>query len=320
MHAPPDDGVAVSVVICSCTMKRWRDLGQAVESVLAQSRPAHELVVVIDGEPELLERARAAFPAARVMASQEKRGISGARNTGLRHVSGPVVAFLDDDARADPGWLAAIAPWYGDPGVVGVGGHIEPSWNGHDAPRWLPPELNWVVGGTHRGVPTSVAPVRNVFGANMSFRRAALERIGGFAGGLGRIGRGQISCEETELSIRAARSSGGVVLHVPEARVEHSVPPEYATWRYLIWRCWGEGRSKAIVTDHVGTQVGLESERRYVTRVLPPAVAAGLRDALRGDLDGLRRAAAIVAALATTAAGYGVGRLSNAAGRPGRRR
>ena len=57
-----------------------------------------------------------------------------------------------------------------------------------------------------------------------------------------------------------------------------------------------------------GSERGLQSERDYTRRVLPAGVARGLGDLVgRGDLDGLRRSAAIVAGLATTVAGYAAG-------------
>ena len=177
-----------------------------------------------------------------------------------------------------------------------------------EEPAWLPRELHWVIGGTHRGGPAGVGPVRNPFGSNMSFRREVLDEVGGFTPTLGRGGSAHLCCEETELSIRVAqRRSGSVLLHVPDAVVTHSVPPARTTWGYLIRRSWIEGRSKAMVAHNVGSASGLRSERAYVARVLPAGVARGLRDAVLGDVDGLRRAAAIVAALATTVLGYACG-------------
>jgi cellulose synthase/poly-beta-1,6-N-acetylglucosamine synthase-like glycosyltransferase len=293
-----------TVVICAYVYDRFDELSEAVESVLAQTYPAQELLVVIDNCDELLTRMRAEFPQVRVIANDGDPGTSSARNTGLRHATAPVVAFLDDDAWADPGWLEALAPWYEDPNTIGVGGHIEPRWEG-ERPAWFPAELLWVVGGTHRGTPTSVAPVRNFFGSNMSFRREALLAVGGLKEELGRVGRTGWTCEETELAIRVAQSQpGSVLLHVPEARVEHQARHFYATWRYFVQRCWGEGRAKALVTQHVGPGAGLSSERAYVARVLPAGFVRGLWEAVRGDVAGLARSAAIVLGLSATTAGY----------------
>lgn len=311
--ATPD--TTFSVVICAYTSMRWRELEMAVRSVLDQSRPATDVILSIDHDDLLVERARRAFPEVRVVPSDGPPGLSGARNTGIRHARGDVVAFLDDDAWADPRWLELLAGWFDDPSVVGAGGVVRPEFTAAE-PAWLPRELHWIVGGTHVGVPTTIAPVRNPFGSNMAFRREALDEVGGFAPALGRGGAAQMCCEETELSIRVGKRRPGCrVLHIPEAVVSHMVPPERTTWGYVIRRSWIEGRSKARVAQSVGMGAGLKSERAYVARVLPLGVLRGLRDGARGDRDGFLRAAAIVASLATTVAGYAYGYLVSGNGR-----
>ena len=288
----PPGSPRISVVVCAFTPERLDALHACVASVRAQTRPAHELVVVIDHDDGLLERVRA--------------GLAGARNTGLRRASGDVIAFIDDDARACPGWLAALAQAHARPDVLGTGGLVEPSWAA-EPPAWLPPELYWVVGCSYRGLPEEAAPVRAPIGASMSFARAVLEEAGGFAEELGRLRDVPGSCEDTEMAVRARRTRPGVILHLPEARVAHAVPRSRTTWRYLRWRCWTEGRAKAELTRLAGRQDGLSAERAYVARVLPAAFARGLRDTLRGDPHGVRRSAAVVMALALTSAGYAYG-------------
>ncbi|MET9971096.1 glycosyltransferase family 2 protein, partial [Streptomyces sp. NPDC006356] len=64
---------------------------------------------------------------------------------------------------------------------------------------------------------------------------------------------------------------------------------------------------KALVARSVGADKGLESERRYTTRVLPAGVARGLRDAVLARRGGAGRAGAIVAGVLTAAGGYVVG-------------
>ena len=54
----------------------------------------------------------------------------------------------------------------------------------------------------------------------------------------------------------------------------------------------------------MGHDAALASERTYATRTLPAGVLRGVGEALRGDLGGLRRAAAIIAGLAITTAGF----------------
>ena len=70
-----------SVVICAYTLDRWNDLAEAVRAVWAQSLPPREVIVVIDHNPALLQRAGAELPAT-VMANSEARGLSGASRPG----------------------------------------------------------------------------------------------------------------------------------------------------------------------------------------------------------------------------------------------
>jgi glycosyltransferase involved in cell wall biosynthesis len=301
----------VSVVICAFASDRWLMLAEAVASVARQVRPALETIVVVDHNPSLYARARAMLHQARVLENTSVPGLSGARNVGVATARGDVVAFLDDDAVATATWLEELLRAYANPNVVGAGGVARPRWETGRPPPWLPPEFYWTVGCSYRGLPTVPAPVRNPIGANMSFRRSILAGIDGFKDGIGRVQRTPLGCEETELAIRLTRARpGAIVLHVPAARVEHAVPRERASWSYFRSRCWAEGISKARVTDQIGVDAGLASERAYALRVLPSGVLRGLTDGVRGDRAGYLRAGAIVGGFLATAAGYLRGRLA----------
>jgi glycosyltransferase involved in cell wall biosynthesis len=304
----------ISVVICACDDDRWDGLVAAVQSVHAQARIPDQTIVVIDHNDRLLQRAMAQLRGSEVLPNAGPPGLSAARNTGISRATGDIVVFLDDDARADPQWLEAIESAFGDTAVVGVGGWVEPAWDGV-VPRWLAEELYWVVGCSYRGLPDGGAPLRNAIGANMSFRRATLAEIGGFREGVGQTPTTMLRNDDTELGIRVlARWPDARIVHVPAARVKHTVPQTRANWRYLFSRCWNEGRGKAVLAGHVGASDALASERVYVRRVLPAGILRGVIDALRGDLSGVGRAASIVAALAATGAGYVAGRLALARG------
>lgn len=297
------------MIVCAYTDARWPLLERALDSIARQDRQAAETILVIDTNPALLERARAAFPDVTVIPNAHRQGLSGARNSGVEHAGTELVAFLDDDAVADPAWLGTLAALFADPAVVAAGGAVRPAWEGR-RPGWFPDPFLWVVGCTHNGMPTSRAAVRNVVGASMVFRRSVLLELGGFTEEVGRVGTLPEGCEETEMCIRARQQvAGSTVLFDPAAIVEHTVPPGRATLRYFFARCWSEGRSKAAVARLVGTTDGLSEERRYTRETLPAAIGAGLRDGTRGDVAGIGRAAMVVAGLLTTAIGYATGRL-----------
>jgi FkbM family methyltransferase len=98
------EGELVSVVIPCFNQAHF--LGNAIESVLAQTYPYVELVVVDDGSEDNTSEICGRYPGIRCI-RQDNRGLSAARNTGLRCVTGSLVAFLDSDDRLLPGALAA---------------------------------------------------------------------------------------------------------------------------------------------------------------------------------------------------------------------
>ncbi|MEV7795714.1 glycosyltransferase family 2 protein [Streptomyces sp. NPDC087512] len=302
----------ISVVICVYTEDRWEDILAAVASVRAQSRPALETLLVVDHNEALLDRLLKEYeevPDVRVSANAGPRGLSAGRNTGIAASRGEVVAFLDDDAVAERDWLAHFAAGYADPAVMAVGGRTEPVWASGRRPAWFPEEFDWVVGCTYRGLPPGRVRVRNVLGGNASFRREAFDAAGGFATGIGRDGdKRPLGCEETELCIRLARARPDAVLLIDDrAVIHHRVPEPREHFGYFRTRTYAEGLSKALVARSVGAGRGLESERRYATRVLPAGVVRGLRDAVLARPGGAGRAGAIVAGVLTAAGGYVVG-------------
>jgi GT2 family glycosyltransferase len=305
-HAP----LSISVVICAYTEDRWDNLVDAVRSVAAQTRPVLETIVVIDHNSSLLEKVKAAFPAAVVVKNSESRGLSGARNSGVAMARGQVIAFLDDDAVAETEWLESLCEHYAAPDVLGVGGSIEPKWGGK-APRSFPSEFGWVVGCSYRGMPQSASLVRNMIGANMSFRRDIFDEVGGFLNGIGRVGKLPLGCEETELCIRVQRHRPEAkFIYEPRARVWHHVPRARARWSYFTSRCFAEGMSKAIVSSIAGARNALSTEKSYALLTLPSGFARGLAQTIKGDISGIGRSTAILVGLLATTIGYCVGRAS----------
>ncbi|MBS0295086.1 MAG: glycosyltransferase family 2 protein [Proteobacteria bacterium] len=106
-------GPEVSIVIP--TLARAEGLERAVRSLFAQTgvRPEALELVVVDNDPSrsaagaVLALARTApFPVRYVW--EPRPGVANARNAGVRESSAPLIAFLDDDQVAEPGWLKAL--------------------------------------------------------------------------------------------------------------------------------------------------------------------------------------------------------------------
>jgi glycosyltransferase involved in cell wall biosynthesis len=94
---------SVSVVIPTYNRAEW--LPATVESVLRQTHPADEILIVDDGSRDDTEAVCRAFPAPVRYVRQENAGVSAARNRGVREARGEWVAFLDSDDLWDPAKL-----------------------------------------------------------------------------------------------------------------------------------------------------------------------------------------------------------------------
>jgi GT2 family glycosyltransferase len=294
----------VSVVIPSHDPARFPMLAAVVAAARAQTRQPDEIVVVVDHNEELFDRASRELTGVTVLGNRYGRGVSGNRNTGAEHTASTLVAFLDDDVEVGPDWLGRLIEPFADPRVVGTGGAITPIWPHRR--EWVPAEFLWAYGASYVGMPTRTTIVRNVWSASMVVRRDAFNAVGGFRTDFGKIGD-RSQPEDTELCIRMAQANEGFWVYVPDAVIGHHVTPDRNRVGYFLTRCYREGRGKvamARLPRNTQRPADLSHERRYLTRVLPRAVWRGLADTVTGrDPHGAARSAAVV--MGVTAAAIG---------------
>jgi GT2 family glycosyltransferase len=248
----PDGRLPFASVVVPTTMSREDDLVRCVAALRALDYPAYEIIVV-DNRPSLEpERARlherlTADSRVRIV-PEPQRGISAARNRGASVARGEFVAFTDDDAVVQTGWLRAVgARFAAEPDTDCVTGPVLPVELETAVQIWfersgskLP---NRFVTTTFRG-PARVAglgrrafeveveeanrPTRREFvyragtfgmGVNLSLRRGALARLGGFREALG-TGTITAGGEDIEAMVRLLRR-GGQITFDPAAIVWH---------------------------------------------------------------------------------------------------
>ena len=299
--------LSAAVVVCTASRGRRVLLRECVETLLDGLRAPDEVLVVVDQNPALRAELAGSLAASVRVLQTERQGLSEARNVGLRAARSDVVAFIDDDATAEPGWLSSLMEAFevrGD--VLGAGGPAVPRWGAER--RWLPDELLWVVGCTYRGHREDAGPIRNPVGCNMAFRRQELVALGGFATGFGKRGAALETCDETELSLRLERFHGpGRIRYVPAARVRHFVPPARISWQLLVRRSVSEGLSKGRLDRRYG-HTALGPESRYVRGLLLGAVPRlFLGGVVKRDGASVRGGAAILLSLLLTAAAFVLG-------------
>lgn len=294
-----------SVSVAVVTYERPAYVARCLDHLLAQTRPPLQIIVVDSSEGDDTARlVRARYPSVRYEASPAGRGATAtARNIGYVETVGDVLAFVDDDAFAEPDWLERLLPGFEDPSVGGVGGRQI---------RHQPGELaegidtigrlrdDGVLTGNFAADPGRPVEVDHLLGANMAFRRAALDRLGGIRDGY----RGTCIREETDLCLQVAHE-GYRLIYTPDAVVEHVAGPyakgrrfdlRYAYWaqkNHLILLIRNFGLGAGMVRAYLGTSLR-EALGEAVARLTAERAEEG--SALRSVVAGALRAAVVVAA------------------------
>jgi glycosyltransferase involved in cell wall biosynthesis len=169
---PIDDPPRISVVICAYNAERTMDA--CLQSLRALRYPTYDVIIVNDGSTDRTAEIAQRYPEMRLI-SQENKGLSVARNVGLEHATGDIIAYTDSDCAVDPDWLTYLAYKFVYGGFVAVGG-----------PNLPPPEASRVAacvaaapgGPAHVLIDDEVA--EHIPGCNMAFTKASLLQIHGF--------------------------------------------------------------------------------------------------------------------------------------------
>jgi glycosyltransferase involved in cell wall biosynthesis len=300
---------SVSVIICAYTEERLVDIREAVASLERQTRQPEEIILAIDNNRALYETVRHEFgEAVNVVLNQAVKGLSATRNAGIAATRGDLIAFLDDDAVAEPDWLERLLGHFDNPRVRAAGGRSVLAW-ARGRPAWFPEDLDWTVGGSFTWLPLRTAEVANPHGHNMCFRREAFSSVGMFETVLGRHGQGGQGGEERELCLRLAdRFPDSQIIYEPAALIRHKVPTMRSRWGYLVKRSYGEGISKVYIQQVSRTyaRTPLSTENDYLRYLLLQAVPRRLVRFWR--LVELIQVAAILLSIAAVGIGYIVGR------------
>jgi glycosyltransferase involved in cell wall biosynthesis len=183
----------ISVVIC--THNGARKIANALRALGNQTMSSFETIVVDDGSSDGVGEVVGGYPV-RYLRMEQNVGLSAARNAGVAAAGGEIIAFCDDDCVPEPEWVERIAAVWekAEPGVMGIGGGVR-AWSTHsiaqryaDATSPLAPlestgggvvaRLWTYLSGPRRGAGSRW--VKSLVGANMSYRRTALEAVGGF--------------------------------------------------------------------------------------------------------------------------------------------
>lgn len=243
-------------------------------------------VLVVDNNStdqtcEVVEAFRRRDPRRFRYSFEPRQGKSYALNTGIREAQGDVLAFMDDDVTVDPMWLRNLTSPFQDGRYSGVAGRVllDPSFL---APPWLGLKEPFNLGGVLAQFDLGESPgelLTPPCGASMAFRKAVLQRYGGFRVDLGPCPGSEIRGEDTELGLRLL-AAHEPLRYEPSAIVHHPVPESRARKSYFLrWyfdhgramvRSWGRGPEVLGIPRRFFTALKLISTR------LPGGAAAWL--------------------------------------------
>ncbi|MEL7097641.1 MAG: glycosyltransferase [Pseudomonadota bacterium] len=212
MSLPP-----VSVVVVS--RGRPEALRLCLTGLAQLSYPAFEVVVVAD--PQGIAAARAhAFGATFKCVPFDEPNISAARNAGIDHAAGEILAFVDDDAVPEPTWLTYLIAPFSEGRVAAAGGYVRGrngislQWAGRRLDALGQPSVLALPDDAARAFTPAPGTAIKTEGTNMAVRRSVLRQLGGFDPAY------HFFLDETDLNMRLAAAGHATAL-VPKAQVHH---------------------------------------------------------------------------------------------------
>jgi GT2 family glycosyltransferase len=261
------------------TSDRADYLEVALASLAAQDlNGGYEVIVIDDGSSD---RTPAVIEAAGVRCVQVERpqGPNAARNTGVRAAAADLIAMVDDDVWAPPGWLRALVDGAErHPGAGALGGPIRARLEGpapRSCGRELPPITSLDLGADDHQTDL-------VWSANMAIRRSAFEQVGPFDERFSTGG-------DEEDWLRRLRAAGGEVVYVAEALLDHRRAGDDVRLRSLMRSAYRRGRNMRAYDRMRGVDPRVGKELRVlagcgwhtVRRACPQGLVAGAHSAGR---------------------------------------
>jgi GT2 family glycosyltransferase len=223
--------VPVSVLIG--TRNRGSLLAETVRSILEGETLPAEIVIIDQSDVPAATDWQPTHPCPIVYTPTGKRGLSKARNAGAVAARNPLLAFTDDDMRADPGWLGnLVTPLLDGMERTVVTGRVEaglPESSGAFTPAVVKRRDRTVFSGRIWSDPLA--------GGNMAMRKADFLDIGGFDERLG-PGAAFPAGEDNDLGFRLLRN-GYAIVYLPDAVLTHRAwrqNVEYLPLRYAYGR------------------------------------------------------------------------------------
>jgi len=236
----------ISIIVC--TYNRADLLLGCLQALAIQMLDCelYEVVIVdnnsTDNTQEIAHRVIANNVNFRIV-SESKQGLSHARNCGWQEAVGEFIAYIDDDAKAEPDWIMQMYSFIKCNSTVEAFGGPYRAFYQKPPPLWFPPEYGtYSLGDVTRKIHIGE---EFVSGTNMVFRKSLLNALGGFNTALGMKG-GQLAYgEETRLLLDIAEQ-GVDVYYLPNMSVDHLVAYYKISLRWLLRSAYANGHCSEV--------------------------------------------------------------------------
>lgn len=274
----------ISIIVSSYDSARRSDIRALLFSLKRQERQNFELITVVEQDMALVDIVSSYTTEfglrPKIVVNEGPYGLSEARNLGAKEARGDFLAFVDDDVMLMPQWTKAVEDAFCTfQEIYGITGPARPYWVEGEA-RWMPRELDWLIGCTRWFRSDHVVLVRNCWGMNMAFRRAIFDSAGGFSNATG-FHRGKLA-EDLEFSLRIQGTGGGKIAYIPEMEVFNRVRSNRFEKSFLIERSSWIGHSRRSIRKLSSSQLDTSYESMILGSTLLSLVRfdylKGLRD------------------------------------------
>jgi len=290
------EGPEITVAIC--TRDRPDDLARALDSIQRQEYPRVRTLVV-DNAPSDDRTRRLVSELSRTLeigyVTEPRPGLSWARNRAVEASNDEIIAWADDDEVCDAWWATEIARAFMEvPQAGAVTGMVAAAELQTESQAWFEQYSGVRRGrGFTRAVfsPATARQQSPLYplppygaGANMAFRREAIERIGRFDCALG-TGTATLAGEDTA-ALSTLLLTGGTIVYQPSAIVHHRHRRDYGALERVMLG-YGRGLSAYYASMLVRHPACLPELVRLSGRAMRDQVS---RDGQRlGELDGFPR-------------------------------
>jgi GT2 family glycosyltransferase len=259
--------IRASVVVPTRNRADW--LRRCLDGLERQTLDRHEFEVIVadngstDGTRALVEQMLDECDHLRYVYVGAV-GPSPARNAGLAVARADIIAFTDDDAVADPDWLAALLDGHRRwPDAGALSGRTELRFRSR-APSWFSDDLATWYSARDLGPSPRLLEHECPWGVNASVRADVARAIGGFDHTLGPGPRAWLVNEDLDFFERV-RAAGHDIGYVPDALVLHDVVPQRLSRWWLLRRTFVQGCSDAVLDARTGAATAVP-RREHVRR------------------------------------------------------